>query len=754
MKKIRAVVSVMVSLGVAAAACGEYGPGTSADSGQGGANGTGGAANPTCGNGVVDTGETCDPPGSCPASCDDGNACTMDPVTGSAATCDIACGHTPISACVPGDGCCPTGCTAATDADCSASCGNGTIDANETCDPPESCPAGCDDGNACTVDSLTGSAANCNGTCSHSSITSCSSGDGCCPTSCDSSTDTDCSVGCGNGIVEAGETCDPPESCPANCNDGNACTVDQLTGNSQNCNVACSSSAISTCAPGDGCCPTGCTTATDSDCSSGCGDGVIEGGETCDPPETCPESCDDGNACTVDQRTGSVQNCNVACSHSSISTCVSGDGCCPTGCDSTDDDDCSVSCGNEVVEDGETCDPPGSCPTSCDDGDVCTRDQLTGSAQNCNATCGSTTITACSSGDGCCPSTCSFANDSDCGAPLPCDVLEGAGVECVSAHSTVRVIVSGYTGPLYQLCKGNAVAGPSSCQGETKNIESVNGYADVETHEAFCGGAPNCTITTLFDQSGQGNDLEPAPRGGAKPTPDLPADASALPVSIHGHSVYGILIEPGIGYRTGCSGCNIKTGHGTAVGDEPQTMYWVTSQHDLVNGCCFDYGNGETTSNDDGNGTMETIYFGQGVIWGTGVQGGPWVMADLENGLYAGWENGQDKNISTNTPLKYDFVTNVVIGDTRDKNNGKGRFALYGGDATAGALTTMYDGVRPEKPGYVPMQKQGSVILGIGGDNSNSAGGRFYEGVMANGVAPKDVVDALQDAIVAAGYGS
>jgi hypothetical protein len=214
-----------------------------------------------------------------------------------------------------------------------------------------------------------------------------------------------------------------------------------------------------------------------------------------------------------------------------------------------------------------------------------------------------------------------------------------------------------------------------------------------------------------------------------------------------------MLFRPGMGYRTGCDGCNIPTGHGTAVGDEPQTIYMVTSQEDLVNGCCFDYGNAETTCNDDGNGTMETVYFGMGVIWGTGVEGGPWVMADLENGLYAGWENGQDQLISTNTPLQHDFVTAVVVGDTADKNDGAGRFALYGGDATTGVLETKYDGIRPEKPGYVPMQKQGSVILGIGGDNSDSDGGRFYEGVMAPGAATKDTVDALQAAIVNARYG-
>jgi hypothetical protein len=182
-------------------------------------------------------------------------------------------------------------------------------------------------------------------------------------------------------------------------------------------------------------------------------------------------------------------------------------------------------------------------------------------------------------------------------------------------------------------------------------------------------------------------------------------------------------------------------------------MYMVTSQHDLINGCCFNYGNAETTANNDGEGTMEAVYFGLGVVWGTGVQGGPWVMADLENGLYAGWENGRDTNISTAVPLKHDFVTAVVVGDTAEKNVGKGRFALYGGDATSGTLITTYDGIRPEKVGYVPMRKQGSIILSIGGDNSDYDGGRFYEGVMSNGTATKETVDALQAAIVAAGYG-
>lgn len=79
--------------------------------------------------------------------------------------------------------------------------------------------------------------------------------------------DPDCqSSTCGNGVVDQGETCDPPSTCPASCDDGNACTADTLTGSAQNCNAACASTPITACAGGDGCCPAGCLVDTDSDC--------------------------------------------------------------------------------------------------------------------------------------------------------------------------------------------------------------------------------------------------------------------------------------------------------------------------------------------------------------------------------------------------------------------------------------------------------------------------------------------------------
>jgi len=339
-----------------------------------------------------------------------------------------------------------------------------------------------------------------------------------------------------------------------------------------------------------------------------------------------------------------------------------------------------------------------------------------------------------------------------------CDILATAGNPCAAAHSTVRALYGSYTGPLYQVCRGAPTPGPNSCPGGvTLDIGVVaGGYANAAAQDTFCAGA-TCTISIIYDQSPNKNDLKPAPRGAAAPTPDNPANATDLKTTLNGHPAYGVFIKPGIGYRAGCSGCSAALGKGTATGDQPETEYMVTSQNGLVNGCCFDYGNAETDSNDDGNGTAETAYFGGGVVWGTGSPGGhnngPWVMTDLENGLYAGWENNQDQNISTNTFLRFPFVTAVVVGDTADKNAGKGRFALYGADATTGSVKTMYDGIRPAKPGYVPMKKQGSIVLGIGGDNSRGGGGQFFEGVMASGAATVATVNALQANIVAAGYG-
>ncbi|MDI7268613.1 MAG: CAP domain-containing protein, partial [Myxococcota bacterium] len=106
------------------------------------------------------------------------------------------------------------------------------------------------------------------------------------------------------------------------------------------CNARCTTTPVTACAGGDGCCPAGCTPAGDSDCSATCGNGILEPGETCDPERTCPRNCNDGNACTTDVMTGSRADCNVVCTHAPITACAGGDGCCPAGCTNAADADC------------------------------------------------------------------------------------------------------------------------------------------------------------------------------------------------------------------------------------------------------------------------------------------------------------------------------------------------------------------------------------------------------------------------------
>jgi hypothetical protein len=311
---------------------------------------------------------------------------------------------------------------------------------------------------------------------------------------------------------------------------------------------------------------------------------------------------------------------------------------------------------------------------------------------------------------------------------LPCDIYAEDGGPCVAAHSTVRALFASYSGPLYQLRKSD---------GTTKDIAVVapGGLANGADQDTFCGPAA-CTISTIYDQSGRGNHLTKSPPGGAKPTPGNEANAKSIPVTIDGQKVYGVHIVPGIGYRT-------NTPCGTATGDDAETEYAVVDGTFYNGGCCFDYGNMETSSRDDGEGTMEAVYFGTCTIWGKGAGSGPWVMGDLENGLWAG-------NVSpfeNNTPVTHAFLTGMVKGDAAGKNH----WTIKVGNAQSGGLTTPFDGPRPSAR-YNPMRKQGAIGLGTGGDNSNGAQGNFFEGLMTAHYASNAADDAVQ-ANIASFYG-
>src|SRR5262249_32644378 len=140
-----------------------------------------------CGNGIRESGETCDGT-DCPtpASCDDHDPCTTDSVSGS--DCQRVCTHAPVnsSTCL---------------------CGNGRADPSETCDPKSECDkrlADCAaDLNPCTVETVFGSREDCNVICLHTPV-------------------ADPACACGNGSVDLGESCDnsspnPADKCPTSC---------------------------------------------------------------------------------------------------------------------------------------------------------------------------------------------------------------------------------------------------------------------------------------------------------------------------------------------------------------------------------------------------------------------------------------------------------------------------------------------------------------------------------------------------------
>lgn len=94
-----------------------------------------------CNNGVVDPGEKCDPPGSCPTTCaTSADACMPNVLVGTAAACTAECVAQPITTCINGDGCCAAGCDMTTDDDCGAGDGTGSEDVSGGCATSGSSP--------------------------------------------------------------------------------------------------------------------------------------------------------------------------------------------------------------------------------------------------------------------------------------------------------------------------------------------------------------------------------------------------------------------------------------------------------------------------------------------------------------------------------------------------------------------------------------------------------------------------------------
>jgi len=332
--------------------------------------------------------------------------------------------------------------------------------------------------------------------------------------------------------------------------------------------------------------------------------------------------------------------------------------------------------------------------------------------------------------------------------PGPCDIFASGNTPCVAAYSTVRALSSTYAGPLYQVRRG----APNPLQntgtgGETQDIGMLaSGFADAAAQVAFCANQ-TCTVSAIYDQSGRGNTVTVAKRGridGGEfgDDDDFESRADAGPLTVGGNNVFSLFMEPRQGYR------QTVAGNGMPRGQEPQGIYMLADGTHVGGACCWDFGN--VTTDPTQYAVMNTMFFGQ-AYWGRGAGNGPWFMADFEAGVWAGGSNpgepgwgalSQPAPLNPNNPsLRVRFA----LGFLKTATN----YALRMADLqTATDLTTAYEGLLPK-----PMNNEGAVVIGVGGDNSNNSFGTFFEGAIVAGYPSADVELAVMQNVQSAGYG-
>jgi len=206
----------------------------------------------------------------------------------------------------------------------------------------------CEDYDDCTFDQCTGYPRSCDNDDSHVNITTCVNEDGCCPLGCNypigiltEDKDSDCEQ----------YSCDKD----SDCDDRDFCTEDSCPGGGDICEFE----PIILCESDDRCCPDSCYWTVSL---------IPERDGDCSKENLCNSSseCNDNNTCTIDTcESRTLWTTDVKdCYYTNISSCTSGDGCCPANCDDSTDSDCShsVKCGDSLCESPENC---ATCSTDC-----------------------------------------------------------------------------------------------------------------------------------------------------------------------------------------------------------------------------------------------------------------------------------------------------------------------------------------------------------------------------------------------------
>ena len=331
---------------------------------------------------------------------------------------------------------------------------------------------------------------------------------------------------------------------------------------------------------------------------------------------------------------------------------------------------------------------------------------------------------------------------------LPGDVAKAAGTPFVAAHAMTRTLFASYTGPLFQALR------VSDKQVKDIGIVASTGLADLATLSTFCSGT-SCKVTTLYDQSGNGNDMWRADDPNTnQPGTNKPCDLMDIDYwQMSDGTKVPVAIETGAMWKSPaqCLRNRDKTKN-MPTGAKPQTTYAIFHAKYLNNNCCFNYGNTNNAIAYSGPGTLTALNFSQITFWSKGTGNGPWPMVDFETGVYAGNTGKCGSGIPTtvdctstgenaNPSVTFDVVTTLF------KHDGTAHWALKTGNAKSGALSVNVD--LPALPkGYSPLKQLGGLGLGEGGAGDSNGTGGFSEGAVMAGQTTDATDDAIQKSIV------
>ena len=318
----------------------------------------------------------------------------------------------------------------------------------------------------------------------------------------------------------------------------------------------------------------------------------------------------------------------------------------------------------------------------------------------------------------------------------PCDIYAAAKTPCVAAHSTVRSLYAKYAGALYRGETGVRRRHPKHRLAfgrlrERRDARCILRKHHLHHHQNLRPISKAQRPRHLLRRDFKG----PGPNGS-----DLGAAADALPVTAGGHQVYGVSISPGMGYR------NNRTS-GVAVNGKPEGMYMVSSGTHFNSGCCFDYGNAETSGTDTGAGHMDAVNVSRDLNGLTASnKPEPGVHADLENGVFPlGPTNLQSRFVCQRrtTSLHIGMVeeqwSDEVCAEVGRRTVGRPQHNLFR---------------RPSDADMRRCARKARSSSALAAIIVHASAGSFFEGVMTSGYPTDSAENAVQANIVAVGYGA